>query len=251
MPENPYTHPKTVLRKGFLRSFVRLCVLGTALLWALAVLILVAARWIDPSITAVHIERRTQIRPNRGTPQIVVITSVMPTELENRRPPDATQEATDHDLSPELEGSLRTPWKWEQLIVEAAVIGGRDRWVRRLTGLENQLRLEHEACTKDDPGSPRLQGLARSLRNLHHLRAFALPIIEELAELPGTASWGEWIARLEVIVPKTLRHPERVLGVLADMKPMAPIQSVSLQEVRTVLHMWLANVQKEPPAYRY
>jgi len=215
------------------------------------VLILVAARWIDPSITAVHIERRTQIRPNRGTPQIVVITSVMPTELENRRPPDATQEATDHDLSPELEGSLRTPWKWEQLIVEAAVIGGRDRWVRRLTGLENQLRLEHEACTKDDPGSPRLQGLARSLRNLHHLRAFALPIIEELAELPGTASWGEWIARLEVIVPKTLRHPERVLGVLADMKPMAPIQSVSLQEVRTVLHMWLANVQKEPPAYRY
>ena len=60
MPENPYTHPKTVLRRGFLRSFVRLCVLGTALLWSLAVLILVAARWIDPPTTAVHMERRMQ-----------------------------------------------------------------------------------------------------------------------------------------------------------------------------------------------
>jgi len=60
VPENPYTHPKTVLRKGFLRSFVRSCVLGTALLWSLAVLILVAARWIDPPTTAVHMERRMQ-----------------------------------------------------------------------------------------------------------------------------------------------------------------------------------------------
>jgi len=60
VPENPYTHPKTVLRKGLLRSFVRLCVLGTALLWALAVLILVAARWIDPPTTAVHMERSMQ-----------------------------------------------------------------------------------------------------------------------------------------------------------------------------------------------
>ena len=60
MPENPYTHPKTVLRKGFLRSFVRCFVLGAALLWSLAVLILVAARWIDPPTTAVHMERRMQ-----------------------------------------------------------------------------------------------------------------------------------------------------------------------------------------------
>jgi ATP-dependent helicase/nuclease subunit B len=180
-----------------------------------------------------------------------VISSAMLPGLETPRKREAEQEAPDHEGSPELEGSLRTPWKWEQLIVEAAVIGGRDRWVRRLNGLENQLRLEGEACAKDDPGSPRLQGLERSLRNLEHLRAFALPIIEELAALPGAASWGEWISYLERIVPKTLRRPERVLAVLADMKPMAPVQSVSLEEVRTVLHLWLANVQEEPPAYRY
>jgi monofunctional glycosyltransferase len=58
--DNPDTHPKTPLRKGFLRCFVGWFVLGVALLWALAVLILVAARWIDLPTTAVHMERRSQ-----------------------------------------------------------------------------------------------------------------------------------------------------------------------------------------------
>ena len=60
MTENPDTPPKISLRKSFLRSFVRWFALGVALLWSLAVLILVAARWIDPPTTAVHMERRWQ-----------------------------------------------------------------------------------------------------------------------------------------------------------------------------------------------
>ena len=60
MTEKPDTHPKTPLRKGFLRSFIRWLVIGVALLWSLAALILVAARWIDPPTTAVHIQRRLQ-----------------------------------------------------------------------------------------------------------------------------------------------------------------------------------------------
>ena len=56
----PDTHPKTLLRKRFLRFFVRWFVLGVALLWSVAVLMVVAARWIDPPTTAVHMERRLQ-----------------------------------------------------------------------------------------------------------------------------------------------------------------------------------------------
>ena len=56
----PNTHPKTPLRTGFLRSFIRWLVIGVVLFWSLAALILVAARWIDPPITAVHIQRRLQ-----------------------------------------------------------------------------------------------------------------------------------------------------------------------------------------------
>jgi len=58
--EKPDTHPRTPLRKRALRSFVRWLVIGAVLIWSLAALILLAARWIDPPSTAVHIERRFQ-----------------------------------------------------------------------------------------------------------------------------------------------------------------------------------------------
>jgi monofunctional glycosyltransferase len=58
--EKPDTHRKTPLRKGFLRSFVRWLAVGAVLVWSLAALILLAARWIDPPSTAVHIQRRLQ-----------------------------------------------------------------------------------------------------------------------------------------------------------------------------------------------
>jgi monofunctional glycosyltransferase len=48
------------VRKGLLRSFVRWLLIGVALLWSLAALLLVAARWIDPPTTAVHMERRLE-----------------------------------------------------------------------------------------------------------------------------------------------------------------------------------------------
>src|SRR6202171_1590594 len=56
----PNTPTMTPLRTGFLRSFIRWLVIGVVLLWSLAALILVAARWIDPPTTAVHIQRRLQ-----------------------------------------------------------------------------------------------------------------------------------------------------------------------------------------------
>jgi monofunctional glycosyltransferase len=63
--------PKTPLRKSSLRSlvrsFARWLVIGVVLLWSLAALVLVAARWIDPPSTAVHIQRRLQAWIHRTT----------------------------------------------------------------------------------------------------------------------------------------------------------------------------------------
>jgi monofunctional biosynthetic peptidoglycan transglycosylase len=56
----PNTHATTPLRAGFLRFFVLWLVIGVVLLWSLAALMLVAARWIDPPTTAVHVQRRLQ-----------------------------------------------------------------------------------------------------------------------------------------------------------------------------------------------
>ncbi len=53
----PITRRKTPRRKGLLRSFIRWIVIAAVLLWSLAALTLVAARWIDPPTTAVHIQR--------------------------------------------------------------------------------------------------------------------------------------------------------------------------------------------------
>src|ERR1700729_2941890 len=56
----PNTNPKTRFRTGFLRSFVRWLAIGVVFLWSLVALMLLAARWIDPPSTAVHIQRHLQ-----------------------------------------------------------------------------------------------------------------------------------------------------------------------------------------------
>jgi monofunctional glycosyltransferase len=58
--EKPDARSKPLLRKDFLRSFIRWLSIGVALLWLLAALILLAARWIDPPSTAVHMQRHLQ-----------------------------------------------------------------------------------------------------------------------------------------------------------------------------------------------
>jgi len=55
-----YTRTKALLQKGSFRSYVRWIAIGLAGLWLLAALTLVAARWIDPPTTALHVERRLQ-----------------------------------------------------------------------------------------------------------------------------------------------------------------------------------------------
>lgn len=55
-----YTRLKTGIQKATFRSYVRWFFLTLALVWSLAALTLVAARWIDPPTTALHVERRMQ-----------------------------------------------------------------------------------------------------------------------------------------------------------------------------------------------
>jgi monofunctional glycosyltransferase len=56
----PNTRTATSPRTGFLRRFLRWFVIGVVVLWTLAALMLVAARWVDPPTTAVHMQRQVQ-----------------------------------------------------------------------------------------------------------------------------------------------------------------------------------------------
>jgi RecB family exonuclease len=149
-------------------------------------------------------------------------------------------------------GSLRAPWKWETLIVESAVIGGDPgRWHRRLAGLAREYRLMIQEELSEDPESPRALRLERELTNLGHLRAFALPIIDLLAAWPASGTWAEWLDRFADLAPKILRHPERVLRVINELRPMSEIGPVSLDEARDVIADRLLALEVDPPRQRY
>ena len=78
----PNTDTNTEPRTGVLRSVFRWLVIGVVLLWLLAALILVAARWIDPPTTAVHIQRRFQAwisrTPYRERYQFIPLSQISP-----------------------------------------------------------------------------------------------------------------------------------------------------------------------------
>ncbi len=156
------------------------------------------------------------------------------------------------DDEPVIAGTLRAPWKWEALLVDASVVGGgRERWARRLAGLQAELTVQRDEIARDEPDSPRLNAIDRDLTNLQHLRRFALPVIGRMAAWPPSATWGEWLAAFETLAPMVLRQPERVLTVLAELGPMGAIGPITLDEAREVLTERLATLGYEPPLQRY
>jgi len=169
----------------------------------------------------------------------------------------ASTATPDSDDEAVVAGTLRAPWKWEELIVESAVVGGRSRsdgkarWRRRLDGLAADYAIRIAELERDEPESARVARYRRDLKNLRHLRDFALPIVDELADWPDRALWGEWLDRFSSLATRALRRPERVLETLADFRPMAEVGPIACDEAREVLHDRLATLDWDPPARRY
>ena len=154
---------------------------------------------------------------------------------------------------PVIAGTLRAPWRWENLLVESAVIGGDPgRWKRRLDGKATELQRQIEEAARDEGlDSGRVRGLEQVREQLQHLASFTLPVVEQLARWPRHGTWGEWLDRFEELAPQVLRMPAHVLRVLADLRPMSDVGPVDLDEARRVLSDRLLTVESEPPARRY
>lgn len=151
----------------------------------------------------------------------------------------------------EVAGTLRAPWRWEHLIVEAAVIGGIDRWRRRLSGLECDYAARLREVESEDPQSSRTRALRRDTEQLRALQAFALPVLGEMAAWPGEQRWGDWLHALTTLAPAVLAQPARVLRVLQELAPLSAIGPVTLREVREVLAPRLSTLTHEPPRRRF
>lgn len=162
-------------------------------------------------------------------------------------PPAPPPEQVTDVEAPAVLGQLRAPWRWEQLIVEAAVIGGTDRWRRRLSGLRKRVEKELESPTASDA---QLERSKRMLGDLTALEQFALPLLDVLAALPKHATWGEWLEVLMSLATRALKDPGRVLAILHELAPMNPVGPLELAEVRTVLSRRLAEVTEAPEGKR-
>ena len=153
------------------------------------------------------------------------------------------------DALPVVDGLLRTPARWEMLLVESAVIGGRERWSRRLQGLVNELLLRIEEAEPEEEAL--VESLKRDLNDLTSLQDYALPLIDALNRLPKRGSWGEWLAHLRELSVNALRDSEGVLATLAELEPMSSVGPVDLNEVQLVLEPRLSDLRVRPPKRRY
>ncbi len=162
--------------------------------------------------------------------------------------PPAIPETEPPEVSPVpvVEGTLKAPWRWEKLLVESAVIGGRDRWQRRLAGVETELRRKRSELPPEEGG-----WIDRQLVDLDHLGTVALPIIDKLAAHPKTAIWREWLTYLRELTMLAVRDSGPVLTALAELEPMAPVGPLGLDEVRTVLSERLGRLEARPSKRRY
>ena len=198
-------------------------------------------RWIPPDSTP-------EIAPTLWQPPLIAAEDEAHAAGEGGTADRAT---TDSDETPVVGGTLRAPYRWDELLVDSAVVGGRDRWERRLDGLATDLATRVAELRSDDPESPRIRRIEHQIQNLSHLRKFALPVIDRLAALPQKAPWGEWLDHLEALAPVVLKEPDDVLAVLGDLRPMANVGPAPLADVRDVLSERLTDLQRNPPRRRY
>lgn len=147
------------------------------------------------------------------------------------------------------DGAARAPWRWEKLIVDAAVIGSAERWQRRLAGLGNELRRQRDHVAPENEAYA--AALDRQLRDLKHLGEVATPIVNALGALPREASWGEWLDTLRALTALALRDSDRVLAALDELAPLTPVGPVRLDEVRIVLEARLGRLENPARERRY
>ncbi|HEY3841107.1 MAG TPA: PD-(D/E)XK nuclease family protein [Bryobacteraceae bacterium] len=152
---------------------------------------------------------------------------------------------------PEREdGEVRTPAGWERFIVDASVVGGPDRWQRRLDGLEAELRARYDS-QPDAEEDARIR-LRRELDRLTELKEFALPLIGRLSHLPARALWSEWLTILHDLANATLRRPDAVLDLLVELEVMVDAPNPEpLENVIRALDENLRFLRDQQDDYRY
>jgi ATP-dependent helicase/nuclease subunit B len=137
---------------------------------------------------------------------------------------------------------LFVPALWERLIVDAAVIGGKNRWEERLNGLLASLNAKRASLDEESERDT----LGKHIEALNSLIEFALPLIGLLEDLPARANWSEWLDRLENLATESLNDPDPVNDVLSELEPLRKIANITLDDVLTLLTDRLRSLRQPP-----
>lgn len=119
------------------------------------------------------------------------------------------------------------PAAWESIVSNAHVLGGAERWARRL------------------------DAVTRNSEALEQLKDFVLPLIDRLHKLPKRAMWGEWLDALYELAASALRSPEGVVEALDELQPMSDIGPVEIDEVLLLLADHLGSQREREDESRY
>ena len=135
-------------------------------------------------------------------------------------------------------GALRTPYRFERVMVDAAVVGGgAARWEKRLRGLRERLE---RAMSEDDEAHQREHQERRA--ELDAFEGFALPLLHDLSVLDREAPLSQHLEALAALATRALARPLRVLAVLDTLKGRGPAAVLGLAEVRALLDRPLRDV---------
>jgi ATP-dependent helicase/nuclease subunit B len=135
----------------------------------------------------------------------------------------------------------RGSWRrFERLIRDARVLGGRERFARRLAG--HAVELTRKQAEDESPKHE------QDLEALSALQVFSAELLGRLEALPVRARWGEWLDAIDVLVGAALARPERLRAELAELAPLAPLGPVSLEQVMRVLSPMLRELRSAPLA---
>lgn len=128
--------------------------------------------------------------------------------------------------APEPAPDLRWPQRFEQLLTQATVVAGQERFEQRLAGLHEELLQQQAAAERAGLADP---GLTTALHDLKALRAFASPLLAQLAALPSSCALSEWLAHLKQLALLALGDPTSALASLAELEPLASTRQAPIE----------------------
>ena len=151
---------------------------------------------------------------------------VLPEEGLLGRPLAGPAEKTPQTASDKRTSPTRTTGRWERLLAEAAVVQGKERCMQRLHSLRAELRLRQQrtalsdSAGQCDPTGHQFDQVGDDLNHLDALIEHVDPLLQQLSTLPEQAPLTVWLPPLKALAQRALAEPERVLGVLSELRPM-------------------------------